>query len=284
MGADIFSSLQDKVAFITGVARGQGRNHAVRLAERGVDIIALDINRSLDTVAYGGASPEDLAETVRQVETTGRKIIAREADVRDADAVRAVVDEGVAEAGAPRHRDSQRRDRVYCARGELSYEMWHELIDINLNGVWHTVMASLPHLRSNGPGGTIVLVGSVASFKALPTLAHYTAAKHGIVGLTKTLAAELGPERIRVNAVCPTNVDTPMVQNEFIMKLFMPELEHPTREDAEKPDSAYVAANAIPVPWIDVDDVTNAILFLVSDAARYITGVALPIDAGFLLK
>jgi len=166
----------------------------------------------------------------------------------------------------------------------MSNEMWHDMIDINLTGVWHTVHASLPHMKADGTGGSIVLVGSTASYKGIGTLVHYVSAKHGIVGMTKTLAAELGPERIRVNAVCPTNVDTPMVDNEFIMRLFMPDLEHPTRADAEQPDSPYVAANSIPVPWIDVDDVTNAILFLVSDEARYITGVALPVDAGFLLK
>jgi SDR family mycofactocin-dependent oxidoreductase len=278
------SSLEGKVAFITGAARGQGRNHAVRLAERGVDIIALDVNESIGTVAYGGPTDEDLAETVRQVEALDRRIHAEKADVRSLEAVRACVDRGVAALG--------RLDIVIPNAGiasisparEMSDDMWQDMIDINLNGVWHTVKTALPHLKADGTGGSIVLVGSVASYKGLPNLVHYVAAKHGVVGMTKTLAAELGPERIRVNAVCPTNVDTPMVQNEFIMKLFMPELEHPTRADAEQPDSAYVAANAIPVPWIDVDDVTNAILFLVSDEARYITGVALPVDAGFLLK
>ena len=278
------SGFQGKVAFITGAARGQGRNHAVRLAERGVDVVALDINESIGTVAYDGPTDADLEETVRQVEALGRRIVARKADVRDLDAVRAVVDEGVAELG--------RLDIVIPNAGiasiapvrEMTDQMWHDMIDINLNGVWHTVTAALPHLPTDGTGGSIVLVGSVASYKGMANLVHYVAAKHGIVGMTKSLAAELGPERIRVNAVCPTNVDTPMVQNEFIMKLFMPELEHPTREDAEQPDSAYVAANAIPVPWIDVDDVTNAVLFLVSDEARYVTGTAIPVDAGFLLK
>lgn len=278
-------SLEGKVAFITGAARGQGRNHAVRLAERGVDIIALDNCDSIPTVAYGGTTPEDLEETVRQVEALDRRIYAQQADVRDLEGVRSVVDRGVAELGG-------RLDIVIANAGiasispsrEMSDEMWHDMIDINLNGVWHTVRTALPHLKSDGTGGSIVLIGSVASHKGLPNLVHYVAAKHGVVGMTKTLAAELGPENIRVNAVCPTNVDTPMVQNEFIMKLFMPELEHPTREDAEKPDSAYRAANSIPVPWIDVDDVTNAIMFLVSDEARYITGVSLPVDAGFLLK
>lgn len=278
------STLEGKVAFITGAARGMGRNHALRLAEAGADVIALDIAESIATVAYPGATDADLAETVRLVEATGRRIVARKADVRDVDAVRAVVDEGVAQLG--------RLDVVIPNAGiasiaparEMSNAMWHDMIDINLTGVWHTIHTSLPHLKADGTGGAIVLVGSTASYKGIGNLVHYVSAKHGVVGMTKTLAAELGPERIRVNAVCPTNVDTPMVDNEFIMRLFMPDLEHPTRADAERPDSPYVAANTIPVPWIDADDVTNAILFLVSDQARYITGVALPVDAGFLLK
>jgi (+)-trans-carveol dehydrogenase len=278
------SSLEGKVAFITGAARGQGRNHALRLAERGVDIIALDINRSIPTVAYEGPTADDLAETVRMVEALDRRIVAREADVRDRDAVRAVVDEGVAELGGLDIVIPNAGIASIAPAREMTDVMWQEMIDINLNGAWHTVSAALPHMKADGTGGSIVFVGSVASYKGLPNLVHYVAAKHGVVGMTKTLAAELGPERIRVNAVCPTNVDTPMVDNEFIMKLFMPDLERPTREDAMAPDSNYRAANAIPIPWIEVDDVTNAVLFFVSDEARYITGVALPVDAGFLLK
>jgi SDR family mycofactocin-dependent oxidoreductase len=272
------------VAFITGAARGQGRNHAVRLAERGVDIIALDINRSIGTVPYAGPGPEELAETVAQVEALGRRIFARDADVRDAAAVKAVVDEGVAEFGRLDIVVPNAGIASVAAAGELAEDIWNDMIGINLSGAWHAVSAALPHVRAGGRGGSIVLIGSVASHKAVPNLTHYVAAKHGVIGVMKTLALELGPENIRVNAISPTNVDTPMVQNEFIMKLFLPEIESPTRADAEDPDSAYVLANAIPVPWIEVEDVTNALLFLVSDAARYITGVALPVDAGFLLK
>jgi (+)-trans-carveol dehydrogenase len=277
-------SLQGKVAFITGAARGQGRNHAIRLAERGVDIIALDVNRSIPSVPYPGPRPEDLAETVAQVEALDRRIFAREADVRDAGAVKAVVDEGVAELGRLDIIIPNAGIASLAPVGEMTADHWNDMIGINLNGAWYAVDAALPHVRAGERGGSIVLIGSVASYKALPGLAHYTTAKHGIVGLTKTLALELGPENIRVNALCPTNVDTPMVQNESIMKLFLPDIETPTRADAERPGSPYIEANAIPIPWIDSDDVSNALLFLVSDAARYITGVALPIDAGFLLK
>jgi SDR family mycofactocin-dependent oxidoreductase len=278
------SSLEGKVAFVTGSARGQGRNHAVRLAERGVDVIALDLSDSVPTAPYPGATEEDLDATVRQVQERGRRIIARKADVRDLDAVRSVVDEGVAELG--------RLDIVIPNAGiasfdparEMSDQTFKDVIDVNLAGVWHTVHASLPHLKADGTGGSIVLVGSVASFKGVPNLVHYVTAKHGLVGMMKTLAAELGPERIRVNIVCPGNVDTDMVVNEATMGVFMPDLEHPTRADAEKPGSPFYEANVIPIPLLEPDDITNAVLFLVSDEACYITGVALPVDAGFLLK
>lgn len=277
-------SLEGKVAFITGAARGQGRNHAVRLAEQGVDIIALDINRSIDTVPYDGPAPEDLAETVSQVEALDRRVVARQADVRDLDAVRAVVDEGVAELGSLDIVIPNAGIASVSSAREMTDEMWREMIDINLHGPWHTVTSSLPHLKADGSGGSIIFIGSVASLQALPNIIHYTAAKHGVIGIMKTLAVELGPERIRVNAVCPGNVGTDMVVNESIMKLFMPDLERPMREDAEEPGSPYREANAIPVPWLEVDDVTNAVLFLASDEARYVTGAALPVDAGFLVK
>ncbi|WP_026909987.1 mycofactocin-coupled SDR family oxidoreductase [Patulibacter minatonensis] len=279
--------LEGKVAFITGAARGQGRNHALRLAERGVDIIALDVNRSIDTVSYPGPDAEDLAETVRLVEALDRRIVAVEADVRDPDAVRSVVEEGIETFG--------RLDIVIPNAGiasvasarEMSDAMWHELIDINLNGTWHAISASLPHMGLSSPGGrggSIVLIGSVASFKGMANIVHYVATKHAMVGIAKSLAFELGPDHIRVNVICPTNVDTPMVQNAFTRKLFMPDVENPTREDAEREGSPHRQANAIPVPWIDPDDTTNAMLFLVSDTGRYVTGTAIPVDAGFLTK
>jgi len=277
-------TLEGQVALISGAARGQGRNHAVRLAERGVDIITFDVTESLETVPYGGATEADLEETVRLVEAQGRRIVARKADVRDLDAVRAVVDEGVGELGRLDIVIPNAGIASFAQAREMADQMWKEMIDINLNGVWHTIHSALPHLKADGTGGSIVLIGSVASFKGIQNLVHYVACKHALVGMTKALAAELGPERIRVNLIAPGNVDTPMVVNEATMSLILPEIEHPTREDAEREGSPFYDTQALPTAWLEAQDITNAILFLVSDEARFLTGAAIPVDAGYLLK
>jgi len=277
-------TLEGQVALISGAARGQGRNHAVRLAERGVDIITFDVTESLATVPYGGATEADLEETVRLVEAQGRRIVARKADVRDLDAVRAVVDEGVGELGRLDIVIPNAGIASFAQAREMADQMWKEMIDINLNGVWHTIHSALPHLKADGTGGSIVLIGSVASFKGIQNLVHYVACKHALVGMTKALAAELGPERIRVNLIAPGNVDTPMVVNEATMSLILPEIEHPTREDAEREGSPFYDTQALPTAWLEAQDITNAILFLVSDEARFLTGAAIPVDAGYLLK
>ncbi|HEX3923097.1 MAG TPA: mycofactocin-coupled SDR family oxidoreductase [Streptosporangiaceae bacterium] len=270
-----------KVAFITGAARGQGRSHAVRLAEEGADIIALDICHDVDG-ALPMATPDDLAETVKLVEAQDRRIIAAQADVRDFDAVKALVDQGVAELG--------RLDIVVANAGIASMgdpvesmpsENWTHTIDINLTGPWHTARAAIPHLLAGGRGGSIVLTSSVGGMKALPNMSHYIAAKHGVVGLMRSLAVELGPHGIRVNSVHPTNVSTPMFMNEGAFRLFRPDLEHPGPDDM-----APVAQmmHVLPIGWVEPEDISNAIVFLSSDEARYITGVTLPVDGGALLK
>lgn len=270
-----------KVAFITGAARGQGRSHAVRLAEEGADIIAVDICRQVPTAGYPMATPEDLAETVRQVKALDRRIVAAEADVRDHAALRRVLDAGVAELG--------RLDIVAANAGiagcfgpaeELSEAAWADMLDINLTGVWHTAKAAIPHLKASG-GGSLILTSSGAGLRGYPNLAHYTAAKHGVVGLMRTLALELAPAGIRVNSIHPNMVDTPMIMNEETYRLFRPDLEHPAREDLA---AAGLALNALPIPWVEPIDISNAVLFLASDEARYVTGVALPVDAGTLLS
>jgi SDR family mycofactocin-dependent oxidoreductase len=271
--------VEGKVAFITGAARGQGRSHAVRLAKEGADIIAVDHCADIKTVDYPLATPEDLAETVRQVEALDRRIVARQADVRDLAALKSAVDDGVAELG---------RLDIVCANAgilsngqshELSEEAWTQMIDINLSGVWRTCKVAIPHLIAGGRGGSIVLTSSVAGLRSYNGVSHYVSAKHGVVGLMKTLAQELAPHSIRVNTVNPTQVDTDMIQNESMYHLFCPDVEAPTQEDFA---AASAATILLPIDWVESIDVSNAVLFLASDEARYITGVALPVDAGAL--
>jgi SDR family mycofactocin-dependent oxidoreductase len=275
--------LEGKVAFITGAARGQGRSHAVRLAQEGADVIAVDLCAQVGSVGYPLATPEDLAETVRQVEALDRRIVATQADVRDTAGLKAAVDDGVAQLG--------RLDIVLANAGIASFApvedlddaMWDDMIDVNLSGVFKTVRAALPHLRAGGRGGAIVLTSSTAGIMGLPNLAHYVAAKHGVVGLMKVLALELAPEMIRVNSVHPTSVDTDMIHNEQTYGVFRPDKPagEVTRDDVGE---AFQGLNALPVRWVEPVDISNAILFLVSDDARYVTGVQLPVDAGSVIK
>jgi (+)-trans-carveol dehydrogenase len=269
-----------KVAFITGAARGQGRSHAVRLAEEGADIIAADLCGDVASVSYPLATPHDLDETARQVAGLGRAVVAVQADVRDYQGLAKALDDAVAQLG--------RLDIVSANAGILSHgtadtladASWQDMIDINLTGVWHTAKAAVPHLIAGGRGGSIILTSSGVVMKGTPNFAHYVSAKHGIVGLTRTMARELAPHFIRVNALHPGNVDTAMLRNTETLRLFRPDLENPTAEDAT---IAFQARNAMPVPWVDPVDISNALLFLASDEARYITGVSLPVDAGYAL-
>ncbi|SEG81403.1 SDR family mycofactocin-dependent oxidoreductase [Thermomonospora echinospora] len=274
--------VEGKVAFITGAARGQGRSHAVRLAQEGADIIAIDVCRQLDGVPIPMSTPEDLDETVAQVEATGRRIVAAQADVRDYDTMKKIVDDGVARLG--------RLDIVLANAGlaasgnaidQLDEKLWRDSIDVNLTGAYLTAKAAVPHLIEGGRGGAIVLTSSVGGLKAHPHVGNYVSAKHGIVGLMRTLAVELAQHRIRVNSVHPTQVNTPMLMNEMTYRMFRPDLENPTQEDLA-PISQMM--HLLPVPWVEAEDISNAVLFLVSDESRYITGVTLPIDAGSMLK
>tara|TARA_R110002020_G_scaffold6850_2_gene29010 strand:+ start:1178 stop:2011 length:834 start_codon:yes stop_codon:yes gene_type:complete len=274
--------LDGKVAFITGAARGQGRAHALRMAQEGADIIAIDISKQIETVPYGMATAEDLAETVRQVEALDRRIVASEADVRDYDALSAAVDEGVAQLG--------RLDIVSANAGifsnataeELTDTAWNDMIGVNLTGVWHTAKAAIPHLRAAG-GGSMILTSSTAGIKGFPNFVHYVAAKHGVVGIMRTLALELAPDFIRVNSVHPTSVDTDMIQNDSLYALFAPDLpvEERTRETL---GARFQSLNALPIPWVEPVDISNAVLWLASDESRYVTGVMLPVDAGSTQK
>ena len=273
--------VEGKVAFITGAARGQGRSHAVRLAEEGADIIAVDICQSLPTVPYDGATREDLAGTAKLVEDLDRRIVVHEADVRDLGQLQRAVQEGLSELG--------HIDVVCCNAGILSFapalemdeQTWQEMIDINLTGVWKTIRAAVPPMVERRQGGSVIITSSVAGLFGFPNLANYSSAKHGVVGLMRTLTQELAPHMIRVNTVNPTTVNTPMVQNAAAARLIRPDLTNPTPEDL---GDAFVGLNSLPIPWVEPIDISNAVLWLASDESRYVTGITLPIDAGFCAK
>ncbi|WP_322858170.1 mycofactocin-coupled SDR family oxidoreductase [Mycobacterium europaeum] len=266
-----------KVALITGAARGIGRAQAVRLAQEGADIVALDVCASVDTVVVPHSTREDLEHTAVQVRDTGAKIHTEIVDVRDRDGVQAATDRGVRRLG--------RLDVVCATAGitsralalDLTEAAWRTMLDVNLTGVWHTCRAAAPHLIAQG-GGAIVLTNSIAGLRGLVGVAHYTAAKHGVVGLMQSLAKELAPHNVRVNCVHPTNVDTPLIQNDAVRNAFRPDLDRtPTRAEFAE---AALRMNMLAVPWVEPVDVANAALFLASDEARYITAVTLPVDAG----
>ena len=269
--------LEGKVAFITGAARGQGRSHAVRLAEEGADVIAVDICEQIPTVPYPMATPEDLAQTVKEVEVLGRRIVALRADVRDRSDLQAAFDEGVDELGGV--------DIVLANAGigTLSIgsanenpQAFTDVVDVNMTGVWNTVEVAKPTLIEQGRGGAIVLTSSTAGIKGCagdtPGGIGYTAAKHGVVGLMRASATMLGKHSIRANAVAPTGANTPMVVNDMM------------KEWLASNETSSDLTNLLPVELIEASDVSNAIAWLVSDDARYITGVLLPVDAGFTTK
>jgi SDR family mycofactocin-dependent oxidoreductase len=273
--------LEGKVAFVTGAARGQGRSHAIRLAEEGADVIAVDLCSQPETVSVPGSTPEDLEETVRQVEALDRRILASQADIRDLARMTEVVEAGVAELG---RLDIVAGNAAIWAVGEDEpttqeerMKVWNETVDINLTGAWVTLEATVPTLLKQDEGGAIVLTSSTAALKSMSidSLAQtaYTAAKHGVIGLMRNYAVELGPHSIRVNTVAPTSCATPMIINPVTEKYLE---KHPELED--------LMSNLLPVPTIQPVDISNGIIYLVSDAGRYVTGTTLPVDAGFLVK
>jgi (+)-trans-carveol dehydrogenase len=274
--------VEGKVAFVTGAARGQGRAHAVRLAQEGADIIAIDICKQIDSVQIPLSTPEDLAATADLVKNAGGRVHTAEVDVRDYDMLKAAVDAGVEEFG--------RLDIIVANAGignggqtldKTSEGDWDDMIAVNLSGVWKTVKAGVPHILAGERGGSIVLTSSVGGLKAYPHTGHYVAAKHGVVGLMRTFAVELGAKNIRVNSVHPTNVNTPLFMNEGTMKLFRPDLENPGPDDMKVVGEFM---HTLPIGWVEPEDIANAVLFLASDEARYITGVTLPVDGGSCLK
>src|SRR5579875_1607372 len=272
-----------KVAFVTGAARGQGRSHAIRFAQEGADIIAVDIcGPPVDDPAIPPSTPEDLAETAAMVKALGRRIVTAEVDVRDFDALKTAVDSGVEQLG--------RLDIVVANAGigtpggpleEIDEKRWQDMLDVNLSGVWKSVKASVGHVISGGRGGSVILTSSVGGLKAYPRVGHYVAAKHGVVGMMRSFAVELGPHCIRVNSVHPTHVNSPMLMNESTYRTFRPDLDNPGPDDLAPICRMF---HVLAIPWVQPEDISNAVLFLASDESRYITGVALPVDGGSCLK
>ena len=272
--------LEGKVAFITGAARGQGRSHAVRLAREGADILAVDICADIASIDYPNATRAELDETAQLVEAEGRKIAALTADVRDLTGLQKAFDEGMSSLG--------RVDIVLANAGVVRLgdggdpaAVWGDIIGTNLTGTWNTISVALPTLRAGGAGGCIVITSSTAGLRASPGSGigqvAYTAAKTGLVGLMKQLAVTLAPESIRVNSVHPTGVKSGMTMNEAMMTLAL--------QAAEGGDNSISAMqNAMPIDILEPEDISDAVAFLVSDQAKWITGVALPVDAGFCVR
>jgi SDR family mycofactocin-dependent oxidoreductase len=272
--------MDGRVVFITGAAHGQGRSHAVRLAEEGADIVAVDLCEQIDSVPYPLATYEELEETAAMVERLDRRALIRKADVRDRPGLEAAVAAGVEEFG--------KLDGVVANAGiwspgeilEIDDETYLDAIGVMQHGVFHTCRATIPHLIENG-GGSIVLIGSTAGIKGFPYMSHYVMAKHAVVGLMRSLSNELGEKMIRVNCVLPTSTLSPMIDNEYMWKAFSPEDPNPNLEDYGAQLQAW---HSLPVPYNDPRDISNAVLFLLCDEGRHVTGTNLPVDAGFLQK
>ena len=266
------AGLEGKVAFITGAARGQGRAHAVKLASEGAHIIAVDLCDQIASVPYPMATADDLAATVKLVEDTGARIVAREADVRQKDALQTALQAGLDEFG--------RLDIVIANAGiapmQSGQDGWRDVIDVNLTGVHHTVEIAIPTMVKQGDGGSIVLISSAAGLAGIGSpdagSIGYAAAKHGMVGLMRIYANHLAPHSVRVNSVHPAGVNTPMINNEFIRE-WLGDVTATTARDM---------GNALPVQVLEPEDIANAVAWLVSDDARYVTGITLPVDAGFI--
>ena len=269
--------VEGKVAFITGAARSIGRAQAIRLAEEGASVVVTDIVRQIDTAGYKMGVSEELAETAALVEKAGGKVLARSVDVRNSEDLKAAVQATIERFG--------RLDIVSANAGILSYglswemsdQQWQDMIDVNLTGVWKTAKAAIPAMIAAGNGGSMILTSSIAGFAGIGGTSHYNSAKHGVLGLMRTLVNEVSAHNIRVNSVAPTVVDTPMIQYQAFYEFF-------GANSREEFGQIFQGMHALQVPWIQPVDVANAVLFLASEESRYVTGLAMPVDAGFLTK
>jgi len=272
------TNLDGAVAFISGAARGQGRSHAIRLARAGARIIAFDICQDIPEVVYPLASEDDLAYTAELVENEGGEIVTSIADVRDLEQVQAALEAGISRFG---------RVDIGLANAGILGNMgptWQDtpesmkaVLDVNVVGVWNVIRAVAPVMIEQAEPAAIVLTASGAGIKGIPNVGSYVASKHAVIGLMKTSAKELAPHGIRVNAVLPGTANTPMVQNEPMMRLHCPDIAEPTAADFAQRSSV---GNPFGIPWVEAEDVSEAVLWLVSPEARYITGASVPVDGG----
>ncbi|WP_336855497.1 mycofactocin-coupled SDR family oxidoreductase [Sinomonas albida] len=268
-----------KVAVVTGAARGLGRAFALRLAEEGADIVAIDIAQKLSTVSYELGSPDDLEETAQLVRSLGREVVVGRADVRD----RAVLADIVAGAF-----EALGRIDIVCANAgiftggpveTISEAEWESTLSINVSGVFNTVQAAAPFIRRGDEGGSIIITSSAAAERALPNVSAYAMTKAAVAGLTRNLAVELSAERIRVNSVAPAIANTKMALSEASIGIFLPQLDNPSDEEVR---AGFSAMNARPdTPWVEPRDVANAVLFLASEESRFVSGLQLKIDNAF---
>jgi SDR family mycofactocin-dependent oxidoreductase len=265
--------VEGKVAFVTGAGRGQGRSHALRLAEEGADIIAIDICQNIDSLSYDLASEADLDKTAGAVRALGRRAVAAPADVRDLGSLRKVLDDAVEQLGRLDIVSANAGIAIMANWQDFTEQAWRDTLDVNLTGVWHTMLAAVPHLIASG-GGSIVCTGSSGGVKGLPFLGPYSAAKHGVVGIAKSMANELAIHNIRINVVHPSSVDTPILGGRGAVADIV----------AGRPDLGPIFMNALPVTTLPPREISNAVLYLASDEARYVTGTELLVDAGNTIR
>jgi (+)-trans-carveol dehydrogenase len=280
--------LDGKLAFITGAARGQGRSHAVRFAQEGADIIAVDACTPIAAAAYPMPTEEDLAETARLVEAEDRRIFTSVVDVRDPEGLQQAVDQGAAElrgqSGGPGVVDIVIANAGISTMGGLldtSPEEFREAIEINLTGVFFTLQAGVRGMAARGNGGSVIRTSSIMGLRAFGGIPGYIASKHGVVGLMRTAAYELAGKNIRVNSVHPGNVQTPMIDNDHFRRTMRPDVDNPTNDDL---GAVLGGLNLMPLPWMQAGDISDAMVWLASDASKYVTGVCLPVDLGATIK
>lgn len=269
--------LDGKVALITGGARGQGRSHAITFAREGADIVVCDLATQIETVPYTMSNPDDLSETVKLVEEQDRRCVAMQADVRDTAQVKSVVDWAIAEFGQVDILIANAGIVAPVPLVDISDQAWSDMVETDLTGVFKSIRAVAPHMIERR-SGRIIATSSMVGKTGVPGLAHYVAAKWGVIGLVKSAALEFGQYGITVNAVCPTNVDTPMIQNPAMYSLFAPDIQNPTRDDVVP---GFTSLNALPIPWVQVQDISEGMLYLAAESGRYVTGETLTIAAGW---